>query len=111
MVPQVPILSPGVIQQKPDITLQIEGLCWRKGVPITNKKQSVHLHRSSLVAQMVKNLLAVQKTWVQALGQKDPLEKGMATHSNILAWRIPWTKGTWGATVHGVSRNLAQMSN
>ena len=41
---------------------------------------------------MVKNLRAVQETWVQALGQEDPLEKGMATHSNILAWRIPWTE-------------------
>ena len=41
---------------------------------------------------MVKNLRAVQETWVQALGQEDPLEKEMATHSSILAWRIPWTE-------------------
>ena len=41
---------------------------------------------------MVKNLLAMQKTQVQSLGQEDPLEKGMATHSRILAWRIPWTE-------------------
>ena len=39
-----------------------------------------------------KNLRAVQETWVQSLGWEDPLEKGMATHSSILAWRIPWTK-------------------
>jgi len=39
---------------------------------------------------MVKNLPAMQKTWVQSLGQKDPLEEGMATHSSIFAWRIPW---------------------
>ena len=45
---------------------------------------------------MVKNQPVVQKTWVQALRQKDPLEKGMATHSNILAWRIPWTKEPGG---------------
>ena len=45
---------------------------------------------SSLVAQMVKNLSTVQETWVQSLGRKDPLQKGMATHSSILAWRIPW---------------------
>ena len=45
---------------------------------------------SSLVAQMVKSLLAVWETWVQFLGQEDPLEKKMATHSNILAWNIPW---------------------
>ena len=46
---------------------------------------------ASPVAQMAKNLPAMQKTWVQSLGQKDPLEKGMATLSSILAWRIPWT--------------------
>ena len=47
---------------------------------------------SSLVAQSVKNLPAMQETWVQFLGRKDPLEKGMTTHSSILAWRIPWTE-------------------
>ena len=41
---------------------------------------------------MVKNLSAMQETWVQSLGQEDPLEKRRATHSNILAWRIPWTE-------------------
>ena len=45
----------------------------------------------SLVAQMVKNLPAMQETWVQSLGWEEPLEKGKATHSSILAWRIPWT--------------------
>ena len=45
--------------------------------------------RSSLVAEMIKNLLAMQETWVQFLGQEDPLEKEMATHSSVLAWRIP----------------------
>ena len=44
------------------------------------------------VAQMVKNLPAVQETWVQSLGQEDPLEEGMATHSSVLAWEIPWTE-------------------
>ena len=47
---------------------------------------------ASLVAQMVKNLPAMQETWVQSLGWEDPLEKGMATHCSILAWRIPWTE-------------------
>ena len=47
---------------------------------------------ASLVAQTVKNLLAVWETWVQSLGQEDSLEKGMATHSSILAWRTPWTE-------------------
>ena len=44
------------------------------------------------VAHMVKNLPAIQETWVRSLGQEDPLEKGIATHSSILAWRIPWTE-------------------
>ena len=44
------------------------------------------------VAQMVKNLLAMQETWVRSLGWEDPLEKGKAIHSCILAWRIPWTE-------------------
>ena len=46
---------------------------------------------ASLVAQLVKNLPAKQETWVGSLGWEDPLEKGKATHSSILAWRIPWT--------------------
>ena len=45
-----------------------------------------------LVAQMVKNLPTVKKTWLQSLGWEDPLEEGMANHSSILAWRIPWTE-------------------
>ena len=48
--------------------------------------------RASLVAQMVKNLPAMQETWVLSLGWKDTLEKGMATHSSILPWRNPWTE-------------------
>ena len=46
---------------------------------------------ASLVAQPVRNPLAMRKTWVRSLGWKDPLEKGKATHSSIVAWRIPWT--------------------
>ena len=46
----------------------------------------------SLVAQKVKNLPEMQETWVQSLGEEDPMEKGMATHSSILAWRIPWAE-------------------
>jgi len=48
------------------------------------------------VAQTVKNLPHMQKTQVQSLGREDPLEKGMATHSSILAWRIPWTEEVGG---------------
>ena len=50
--------------------------------------------RSSLIAESVKNMPAMQETWVQFLGQEDPLEKEMSTHSHILAWRIPWTEET-----------------
>ena len=50
------------------------------------------LNGASLVAQLVKNLLVVQDTWVQSLGWENLLEKGIATHSSILAWRIPWTE-------------------
>ena len=52
--------------------------------------------RASLVAQMVKNSPAIQETWVPSLGQEEPLEKGMATHSNVLAWKIPWTEEPGG---------------
>ena len=48
------------------------------------------------MAQTIKNLPAMQKTQVQSLGQEDPLEKGMETHSSILAWRIPWTEDPGG---------------
>ena len=51
---------------------------------------------ASLMAQMVKNLLAMQETWVRSVSQEDPLEKGMATHSRILAWRISWTEEPGG---------------
>ena len=57
------------------------------------------------MAQTVKNLPEVQETSVGSLGWEDPLEKGMATHSNILAWRIPMDQGAWQATVHGVSKS------
>ena len=53
---------------------------------------------ASLVAQMVKNPSAMWETWVLSLGWEDPLEEGMATHSSILAWRIPIDRGAWRAT-------------
>ena len=62
-------------------------------------------NRVSLVAQMVKNLPAIQETRVQSLGGEDPMEKGMAAHSSILAWRIPWTEKPGGATVPGVTKS------
>ena len=59
----------------------------------------------SLVAQMVKNPPAVQETWVQSLGWEDPLEKGMATHSSIIAWRILMDREAWWATAPGVVKS------
>ena len=60
---------------------------------------------TSLVAQMVKNLPARQETWVPSLGGEDPLEKGMATHSSILAWKIPWTEEPGGPQSIGSQRD------
>ena len=59
---------------------------------------------ASLVTQMVKNQPAMQETWVQSLGQEDPLEKGMAIHSSILAWRIPWIEKPGGLQSTGLQR-------
>jgi len=62
------------------------------------------IRRFSLVAQTVTNLPALQETWVQSLGGEDPLEKGMATHSSILAWRIPWAEEACGLQSMGSQR-------
>ena len=61
----------------------------------------LHYSWASLVAQLVKNPPAMWETWVQSLCWEDPLEEGMATHSSILAWRIPLDRGAWWPTVHG----------
>ena len=54
---------------------------------------------------MVKKPPAMQETWVRSLGWEDPLEEGMATHSSILAWRIPMDRGAWRATVHEIAES------
>ena len=64
----------------------------------------------SLMAQTVKNLPAMQETPVRSLGREDPLEKGMATHSSILAWRIPWTEEPGGLQSMGL-QSWTQLSN
>ena len=66
-------------------------LC-EKSIPNGNYCMIPFIYKASLVAQTVKRLPAMQETWVRSLGQVDPLEKGMATNSSILAWRIPWTE-------------------
>ena len=65
----------------------------------------------SLVAQMVKKSPVMQETWVRSLGCEDTLEEGMATHSSILAWKIPMDRGAWQATVHGVTKSQTQLSD
>ena len=65
---------------------------------------TLSIYRGSLVAQMVKNLPAMWKTRVQPLGWEDPLEEGMATHSSILAWRIPWIEESGGLQSMGLQR-------
>ena len=60
---------------------------------------------------MVKNPSAMQEIGVQSLGWEDALEEGMATHSSILAWRIPMDRGAWRATVHGIAKSWTQLSN
>ena len=64
---------------------------------------------ASLVAQMVKNPLAMWEIWVLSLDWEDPLEEGMANHSSILAWRIPMDRGAWQATVHGVTKSRTRL--
>ena len=74
----------------------------------------VHISKwSSPVAWTVKNLPALRKTQVQSLHREDPLEKEMATHSFVLAWRIPWAEmpDAWQATVHGVTKSQTQLSD
>ena len=66
---------------------------------------------ASLVAQTVKNPPAMWESWVQSLGWEDPLEKGTATHSSILAWRIPMDRGAWQATVHKVAKSQTRLSD
>ena len=68
------------------------------------KRDRINIIRTSPVAQMVKNQLAMQETQVQFLGWEDPLEKGMVTHCSIIAWESPW-RGAWRATVHGVTKS------
>ena len=69
---------------------------------------------ASLVAQLQRTSLPKQETWemgVPPLIREDPLEKGMATHSSILPWRIPIDRGAWQVTVHGVAKSQTQLSD
>ena len=88
----------------------LEVLLCISGGPGTVSDEHYTLTQASQVAQMVKNLPAMQETWVWSLGQEDPLEKGMATHCSILGWEIPWTEEPGGLQSLGLQRvghNLA----
>ena len=86
---------------------------WREKAPCRHKRRWEDAGRSREAPkllgaardQLVENPPAVQETWVRSLSREDPLEKGKATHSSVLAWRIPWT------TVHGVAKSRTQLSN
>ena len=69
-----------------------------------NMSAGLMIHWASLLTQMVKNLPAMQETHVRSLAREDPLEEGMATHSSILAWRIPWTQEPGGLQSTGSQR-------
>ena len=105
----------GILQKRgfPDISIGKESTC-NAGDPGSSPGSGRYAEGigypllcswASLVAQLVKNLCAMRETWVQSVGWEDPLEKGKATHSSILALRIPWT------TVHGVAKRQTQLSN
>ena len=63
------------------------------------------------MAQMVNHIPAMRETWVRSVGGEDPLGEGIATHSNILAWRIPLERGAWRTTAHGVTKCWTQLSD
>jgi len=63
------------------------------------------------VGQLVKNLPAMRENWVWSLGWEDPLTEGMATHSSLLAWRIPMDRGAWQAAIYGAAKTRKQLSD
>ena len=75
-----------------------------RDVPSTSNMWGHSCYEASLVAETIKTLLAMQETTVQSLGQEDPLEKGMATYSSILAWESPWTEEPGGLQSMGSQR-------
>ena len=89
--------------------------CYRKGFINQNQiaralKPILNKHKP-LVAQIVKNPPAVWETWIRSLGREDPLEKGLATDSSFLAWRIPIDRGAWWAIVHRLTKSWTRLSD
>ena len=88
--------------------------CWFSelgDLSVSLKNWTLRGDLASLLAQKVKNPPAMQETWIQFLEWQDPLEEGMATHSSILAWRVPMDRGAWWATVPGVAKSLTWLSD
>ena len=67
--------------------------------------------KSALLVKVITGIAGMEKTWVWSLGREDSLEKEMANHSSILAWRIPMDRGSWWAAVHGVAKSWIQLSD
>ena len=86
------------------LTIKHEHACERELNEIRRIKRLLQHHWASLVAQVVKNLYAMQETWVPSLSQEDPLEKEIAAHSNSLAWRIRWREEPGGLQFMGSQR-------
>ena len=105
----LPLLALGSIRRfLPDLQICIHGL-YEVAKSIASHREALDYllplgDQASQVARMVKNLPAMQETRVRSLGQEDPLEKGMTTHSCILAWRIPWTEEPGGLQSMGSHR-------
>ena len=93
------------------ITLRTVLKRYRKRQHVCDFGEWLRAIRPSPVAQMVKNLPAMQEIQVQLLGWEQPLEKGMATHSSILAWRIPMDRGACWATVREVTKSWTRLSD
>ena len=80
---------------------------------VTNRKLHTYIYIYIYIClyQWLRIHLPMQEKWVRSLGQEDPLEEEMATHSSILAWRIPKDREAWRAAVHGVAKSWIQLSN
>ena len=89
---------------------QFQSLGWKRS-PGEGTVYLLQYSWASLVAQLLKNPPAMQETRVCFLGWEDLLEEGIATHSNILAWRIPIVRGAWWPTVHGVAKSQTWLSD
>ena len=102
----LPQSSPQIwLNTGPNLTVRDQKLCPQlPGKPDTCKGWAAAEMGSSLVAQRLKRLPAMQETWVRSLGWEDPLEKEMAPHSSTLAWKIPWMKEPGGLQSKGSQR-------